>query len=73
MNAYFSKITSKSQTVIPREVRRQLGLKPGDIVGYAMTKDGVVLRKANAKTMDDPFAAFKEWSSADDEEAFKDL
>jgi antitoxin PrlF len=73
MNAYFSKLTSKSQTVIPRAVRKQLGPKPGDTVGYAMTKDGIILRKAQNKTLDDPFATFTGWSSADDEEAFKDL
>jgi antitoxin PrlF len=73
MNAYFSKITSKSQTVIPREIRKHLGLKPGDRVRYGLSKEGVVLQRVKDGAEDDPFATFTEWSSADDEEAFKDL
>ena len=30
MNAPTSRITSKAQTVIPKRIRQQLGLKPGD-------------------------------------------
>ena len=37
----FSKVSVKSQTVIPREVREQLGLQPGDTLRYRLTEDGV--------------------------------
>ncbi|MET0277498.1 MAG: AbrB/MazE/SpoVT family DNA-binding domain-containing protein, partial [Pseudorhodoplanes sp.] len=30
----FSKVSVKSQTVIPREVRQRLDLKPGDTLRY---------------------------------------
>lgn len=73
MSAFFSKITSKSQTVIPREVRNKLGLKPGDRVRYAMTSKGVVLEKANEALEDDPFAVFSEWASEADEKAYGNL
>ena len=33
----FSKVSVKSQTVIPREVREQLGLQPGDTLRYRLT------------------------------------
>ena len=73
MNVIFSKITSKSQTVVPREVREKLGLKPGDRLAYALTDKGVTIQKAKATVEDDPFAVFSEWSSAADDEAYADL
>ena len=59
----FSKVSVKSQTVIPREVRERLRLKPGDTLRYRMTDDGVLLDKAPANEADDPFATFSEWSN----------
>jgi antitoxin PrlF len=53
----FSKVSVKSQTVIPREVRERLKLKPGDTLRYRITDDGVLLDKAT-EAGDDPFAAF---------------
>jgi antitoxin PrlF len=73
MNMIYSKITSKSQTVIPREVREKLGLKPGDRVRYALTPNGVVLDKAMDSVEDDPFAVFTEWASEADEKAYGNL
>ena len=71
--AAFSKVSVKSQTVIPRQVREQLGLKPGDTLRYRVTDAGVLLDKAPAHEADDPFAAFSEWSSAADEKAYGGL
>ncbi len=73
MNMIFSKITSKSQTVIPREVREKLGLKPGDSLAYALTEKGVIIKKAKIGVEDDPFVVFNEWASAADDEAYVDL
>lgn len=73
MNVVFSKITSKSQTVIPREVRERLGLKPGDRVRYAVTASGVQIAKAERSAQDDPFAVFTEWSGEADEKAYGNL
>jgi antitoxin PrlF len=71
--AAYSKVSVKSQTVIPREVRERLALKPGDTLRYRVTDDGVLLDKAPANETDDPFAAFSEWSSAADEKAYGGL
>jgi len=71
--AAYSKVSVKSQTVIPREVRERLALKPGDTLRYRVTEDGVLLDKAPASETDDPFAAFSEWSSAADEKAYGGL
>ena len=49
----FSRFSVKSQTVIPREVRDRLGLKPGDTLRYRVTEDGVLLDKAPANEADD--------------------
>jgi len=68
-----SKLTSKSQTTIPRPVRLALGLEPGDEVVYEIEEDRVVVRKAGAAALDDPFATFDEWSSTADREAYGDL
>jgi antitoxin PrlF len=69
----FSKVSVKSQTVIPREVRERLGLKPGDTLRYRMTDEGVLLDKALANETDDPFATFSEWANDADEKAYGGL
>lgn len=71
--AAFSKVSVKSQTVIPRQVREQLKLKPGDTLRYRVTDDGILLDKATEGGGDDPFAAFSEWTSEADEKAYGEL
>ena len=70
--AAFSKVSVKSQTVIPREVREQLKLKPGDTLRYRVTDHGILLDKAT-EARDDPFVAFSEWTSEADEKAYGGL
>ena len=72
-SATFSKVSVKSQTVLPREVRARLGIKPGDTLRYRLTEHGVLIDKAPAAERDDPFAAFAEWSGEADEKAYADL
>jgi AbrB family looped-hinge helix DNA binding protein len=36
-------LTSKGQTTIPRDVRRHLGLKPGDKLRFVLDDDGRVV------------------------------
>jgi antitoxin PrlF len=70
--AAFSKVSVKGQTVIPREVRELLKLKPGDTLRYRMQDDGVLLDKAT-EAGDDPFATFSEWTSEIDAKAYGGL
>jgi len=70
-SAAFSKVSVKSQTVIPREVCERLKLKPGDTLRFRLTEEGILLDKAIEAG--DPFAAFSEWTSEADERAFADL
>lgn len=70
--AAFSRISVKSQTVLPREVREALQVRPGDTLRYRITSEGIVIDKAPAEG-DDPFAAFDEWAGEHDEKAYGDL
>ena len=71
-----SRITSKSQTTVPRAVRQALHLQPGDTLAYRI-EDGEVriskLHEAAGSDLPDPFAAFVEWADALDTEDFRDL
>lgn len=66
-----ARITSKSQLVLPKAVRQQLGVGPGDLLVFEYGPDGVRVEKAAGE--DDPFATFDEWTSAADDEAYRDL
>lgn len=71
------KLTSKSQTTIPEKIRAVLGLHPGDSVAFEVRENrNVLLRKATP--IDFEFAkalegTLSEWSSKNDEEAYRDL
>lgn len=71
-----SKLSSKGQITIPREIWHKVALEPGHLVAYEV-KDSVIILKrvepfdvafheALSKTLD-------EWNSPEDEEAFHDL
>jgi antitoxin PrlF len=70
--AAFSKVSTKSTTVLPREVCQHLKLKPGDTLRYRMTNEGILLDKAT-EASDDPFATPREWDSEADEKAYGGL
>jgi len=76
MNA--SKVTTKGQVTIPKEVRERLRITAGDVIAYEFQENGlVVVRKmepfdggwhrALSTTLAD------EWNSPEDDEAFGDL
>ena len=67
-----SKISVKSQTVLPKPVREKLGLSPGDSVRFTIEGDQVTLAK-HVEVDDDRFHAFTEWASAEDELAYGKL
>ena len=72
-----SKLTSNSQATIPEKIRKVLGLSPGDSVVFEVDENKrVLIRKAIA--IDFEFAkalegTLSEWSSKNDEEAYRDL
>ena len=69
----YSKVSVKSQTVLPREVRERLRIAPGDRIRYIFDDAGVRIEKGARSEEDDPFAAFSEWGSAEDDEAYGHL
>jgi antitoxin PrlF len=76
MNAVFSKLTTKSQTTVPKEVRKALGAKPGDMLVYRIAKGRVTL--ARAEPLDRAYlksleTTLSEWDSAEDAKAYDGL
>ena len=75
-----SRLTSKAQTLVPREIRDRLGLRPGDTLRYRVTRAGVLIDERPEPESDpvsnsfsDPFVEFVEWANREDDEAFSDL
>ena len=71
-----SRLTSKSQTTIPRRVRERLRLKPGDIVKYEIEDGRVILSKATAIDVTHLAQLEKtlsEWDSPEDAAAYDNL
>lgn len=61
------KLSRKGQITIPKAIRDQLGLEPGDEVEFRQTDDGFVLRRQSEETFpendvmaDDPIASSTE-------------
>lgn len=71
-SASYSKVSVKSQTVLPRAVRNQLGIKPGDTLRYRIVEQGILIDKAITEA-EDPFTSFSEWSGEADEKAYGKL
>lgn len=48
-----STLTSKGQTTIPKDIRDNLGMKPGDRMTFTMLPDGTVLMRVKNKSVMD--------------------
>jgi antitoxin PrlF len=73
---HVSRVSSKGQSTIPSEVRKRLGLHPGDTIAYAVVGDTATIRKVEA--LDAGFLrlaseTFADWNAPEAEEAFRDL
>ena len=71
-----SRISSKGQVTIPKKVRQSLHAKPGDFIEYEVQGDMVVLRRAGPfdRSFHEALSeTLSEWTSPEDEEAFRDL
>jgi antitoxin PrlF len=68
-----SRLTSKAQTTIPLPIREALRLSEGDELAYQIEGNRVVITKRRRGPIEEPFAAFDEWSSEADIRAYGDL
>lgn len=72
-----SKITSKYQATIPKEIREKLELSSGDTIAFQIMESGtVILRKS--KPMDLIYLqaledTLNEWKSEEDEQSYRHL
>jgi len=71
-----SKVSIKGQITIPANIRKAMGVEPGDLIAYELQGKAVNLKKI--KSFDAAFHAaiadtLEEWNSLEDGEAFNDL
>ncbi|HUU32574.1 MAG TPA: AbrB/MazE/SpoVT family DNA-binding domain-containing protein [Vicinamibacterales bacterium] len=71
-----SRVSSKGQVTLPKQVRDAIGVGPGDAVAYDVVKGVVTLRRL--EPIDLAFHAalestLTEWGSKEDDEAYGDL
>ena len=72
----YARLTSKGQVTVPKEVRAQLRLEPGDMLSYEVEGDEIRVRKVgrfDAAWHRALNSTLEEWNSAEDNEAFRDL
>lgn len=48
-----STLTSKGQTTIPKDVREQAGLRPGDAIRYTVLADGTIIARVKNRSVRD--------------------
>lgn len=55
------RVTTKGQVTIPKDVREELGIEPGDEVAFAEADDGYVIQKQAPTTEEggDPFETYR--------------
>ncbi|MYC81400.1 MAG: AbrB/MazE/SpoVT family DNA-binding domain-containing protein [Acidobacteria bacterium] len=72
----FSKITTRGQTTIPKRIREAANLHVGDVIAFEIEDDHLVVRKVTPG-QDNYLKGFSEilneWSSPEDEEAWRNL
>jgi antitoxin PrlF len=73
MSSMSSKVSVKAQTVIPLAIRERLGIRAGDTLRYTITPEGIMIDRAPLLNEEDPFVAFHEWATPEEDEAWKDL
>ncbi|MGH8248417.1 MAG: AbrB/MazE/SpoVT family DNA-binding domain-containing protein [Gammaproteobacteria bacterium] len=71
-----SKISAKGQVTLPKKVRESLRASAGDFIEYELQDGSILVRRV--EPFDRRFHAalsdtLTEWSSREDEEAFRDL
>ncbi len=72
----FSRVSARGQTTIPKRIREAAGLIEGDLVTFDLRGDQIVLRRvglAPDRYLEGFAGAMGEWTSPEDEDAWRDL
>lgn len=73
---HFSKIATRGQTTIPKRIREAANLHAGDVIAFETKDDHLVARKVTPgqdNYLMGLSEILNEWSSSEDEEAWRDL
>ena len=65
-----SRLSATGRAVVPAEVRKRLGLRPGDFIAFEERNGEFVIRRWLMPQCDDPFGTFYEWASPDDDDVY---
>ncbi len=67
-----TRVTSKGQVTIPKEIREKLGIKKGDEIEFERREEGYIIKK---KSTDNPFERWRGKAETDKtvEERIKEL
>lgn len=69
-----TKITSKGQVTIPKAVRDQMGLRPGDEIEFVRDDGSFKLQKVIAESPFDEWVGYlKEWAGYDVDEMIEEM
>lgn len=72
-----AKLSHKGQVTVPAEVRKRLQLKAGDTLAWKVQEDGKIsvhrIEPVDADYLNALNGALSEWSSAEDDEAYRNL
>ncbi len=71
-----ARITARGQTTIPKRIRDEAGLRDSDVISFEVEDDHLIVRKVT-RAQDDYLqglsATLSEWTSPEDEDAWRDL
>ena len=72
-----TKVTAKGQTTIPQDVRAAMHVAPGDLIAWEVSTDETATVRS-VQPMDIEYlraveGTLSEWTSATDEETYRDL
>lgn len=71
-----SRITARGQTTIPKRIRERANLSEGDLLSFEIEDDHLLIHKISPDRDDYPHAVsegLNEWTSREDEDAWRDL
>ena len=71
-----ARMSARGRTTIPRSIREAAGIYVGDTLAFEVRGQQVVIRKASRDrdgATRDAFEIMSEWTSSEDEEAWRDL